>query len=103
MAVVSRSLREDLLLNTPMDVQSRVKEKVTQFCVRVKKRTEVVTPPNRRHGEEIASGRKREWATPRDLRHTLEKVGRLRMGIASEVWSGVSCCFGRMVLRYWRH
>ncbi|GFU76966.1 uncharacterized protein TNCV_4521221 [Trichonephila clavipes] len=51
---------------------SRVNEKIAQFCVTVKKRTEVVFhhPPNRRHGKE-----RQVTGTPRDLCHIGEKVG----------------------------
>ncbi|GFW58204.1 hypothetical protein TNCV_2633781 [Trichonephila clavipes] len=59
-------------------LRSRVNEKIAQFCVTGKKRTEVVSPPippNRRHGMERARGGKGGEGTPRDLRHIGEKVG----------------------------
>ncbi|PRD29773.1 UNVERIFIED_CONTAM: hypothetical protein NCL1_28416 [Trichonephila clavipes] len=47
---------------------SRGNEKIAQFYVAVKKRTEVVShPPNRHHGKERARGEKGGAGTPRDV------------------------------------
>ncbi|GFX41584.1 hypothetical protein TNCV_3109801 [Trichonephila clavipes] len=48
---------------------ARLKGKIAQFCVRVKKRSEV-----------------RERETPRDLRHIRAKVGRFRRGNCIRDW-----------------
>ncbi|PRD34158.1 UNVERIFIED_CONTAM: hypothetical protein NCL1_15478 [Trichonephila clavipes] len=57
---------EKNLIQNETFLGSRVNEKIAQFCVTVKKRTEVVFhhPPNRRHGKE-----RQVTGTPRDLCH----------------------------------
>ncbi|GFU53925.1 hypothetical protein TNCV_3056431 [Trichonephila clavipes] len=66
--ICSRAFSESGTLKSEASLGARLNGKFAQFCVRVKKQTEV-----------------RERGKPRDLRNIREKVGRLPRRVASEV------------------
>ncbi|GFX26575.1 hypothetical protein TNCV_4535871 [Trichonephila clavipes] len=71
-------LPRGIYIECETSLHSRVNEKFAQFCVTVKKRTEVVSPPSPQivtTMKDSELGGKGGAGTPLDLRHIREKVG----------------------------